>query len=111
MVVQGCKWRDLPGDLLPWSTAYTYFRNWREDGPWTVLHHRVRGWVRADAGRPESSSEAILDSQSVATATMVNKAVGFDAGKKTKGRKRHAVADTLGLLLCVVCTAACLPER
>ena len=111
VVVQGCKWRDLPGDLLPWSTAYTYFRNWRKDGTWTVLHHRVRGWVRADAGRHESPSEAILDSQSVTTATMVNKAVGFDAGKKTKGRKRHAVVDTLGLLLCVVVTAASLPER
>ena len=111
VVVQGCKWRDIPGALLPWSTAYSYFRTWRNDGTWTVLHNRVRGWVRADAGRHESPSEVILDSQSVATATMVNKAVGFDAGKKTKGRKRHAVVDTLGLLLCVVVTAASLPKR
>ena len=111
VVVQGCKWRDIPGDLLPWSTAYTYFRNWRNDGTWITLHDRIRGWVRAEAGRPESPSEAILDSQSVATATMVHEAVGYDAGKKTKGRKRHAVVDTLGLLLCVVVTAASLPER
>ena len=32
VVVQGVKWRDIPGDLLPWSTVYTYFRNWRKDG-------------------------------------------------------------------------------
>lgn len=70
VVVQGCKWRDIPGDLLPWSTAYTYFRNWCNDGTWSVLHERVRGWVRADAGRPESPSETILDSQSVAIATL-----------------------------------------
>ena len=65
VVVQGCKRRDIPGDLLPWSTAYTYSRNWRNDGPWSVLHERVRCWVRADAGHPESPSETILDSQSV----------------------------------------------
>ena len=23
VVVQGCKWRDIPGDLRPWSTVYT----------------------------------------------------------------------------------------
>lgn len=111
VVVQGCKWRDVPGDLVSWSTAYTYFRNWRNDGTWRVIHDHVRGWVRADAGRPESPSEAILDSQSVATDTMVHEAVGYDAGKQTKGRKRHAVVDTLGLLLCVVVTTASMPER
>lgn len=111
VVVQGRQRRDIPGDLWPWSTAYTYFRTWRQDGTWTALHDRVRGWVRAEAGRPDSPSEAILDSQSVATATMVNQSVGYDVGKKTKGRKRHAVVDTLGLLLCVVVTAASLPER
>ena len=111
VVGQGCKWRDVPGDLVPWSTAYTYFRNWRNDGTWRAIHDHVRGWVRADAGRPESPSEAILDSQSVATDTMVHQAVGYDAGKQTKGRKRHAVVDTLGLLLCVVVTAASMPER
>ncbi len=111
VVVQGCKWRDLPGDLPPWSTVYTYFRNWRNDGTWLAIHERVRDWVRADNGRPASPSEAIVDSQSVATATMVNEAVGFDAAKHTKGRKRHTAVDTLGLLLRVVVTAASVPER
>lgn len=111
VVVQGCKWRDIPGDLPPWSTAYTYFRNWREDGTWLAMHDCLRSWVRAANGRQESPSEAILDSQSVSTATMVNEAVGYDGAKHRKGRKRHTVVDTLGLVLRVVVTAASVPER
>jgi len=111
VVVQGCKWRDLPGDLPPWSTVYTYFRNWRNDGTWMQIHDRLRCWVRADNHRPGSPSEAVVDSQSVATATMVHEAVGFDQAKHTKGRKRHTAVDTLGLVLRVVVTAASVPER
>jgi len=111
VVVQGVKWRDIPGDLPPWSTAYTYFRNWRNDGTWMTIHDRLRGWVRADKGRQESPSEAIIDSQSVKSGTMVHEDVGFDGAKLIKGRKRHTVVDTLGLVLRVVVTAASVPER
>jgi putative transposase len=37
--------------------------------------------------------------------------VGYDAGKQVKGRKRHLLVDTLGLLIVVVVTAASMPER
>lgn len=111
MVVDGCKWRDLSGDLPPWQTVYTYFRNWRKDGAWEAIHTRLRGWARAVSGRPESPSEVIIDSQSVPTATMVHQAVGYDGGKNIKGRKRHAIVDTLGLLMIVLVTAASTPER
>ncbi len=111
VVVQGCKWRDIPGDLPPWSTVYTYFRNWRKDGTWVAIHDRVRGWVRADSGRPESPSQAVIDSQSVKSATMVNEAVGYDGGKQVKGRKRHLTVDTLGLVLRVLVTAANASEK
>ena len=111
VVVQSCKWRDLPADFPAWSTAYTYFRNWRKDGTWQRVHDRIRGWTRADAGRPESPSEVIIDSQSVPTPAMTNQAVGYDGAKKNKGRKRHAVVDTLGLVMMVVVTAASVPER
>ena len=111
LVSQGCKWRDIPGDLPCWSTVYTYFRNWRKDGTWVKIHDRLRSWVRVDNERCVSPSEAIIDSQSVATATMVNQAVGFDVAKYTKGRKRHTAVDTLGLVLRVVVTAASMPER
>ena len=111
VVVQGCKWRDLPGDFPAWQTVYTYFRNWRKDGTWVAIHDRLRGWVRADKGRDGSPSEAIVDSQSVATATMVHDSVGFDSAKHVKGRKRHMTVDTLGLVLRVLVTAANVAER
>jgi len=85
LVTQGCKWRDLPGDFPAWQTVYTYFRNWRLDGTWLAIHDRLHSWTRVAADRDESPSEAILDSQSVPTDTMVHSEVGFDAAKKVKG--------------------------
>jgi transposase len=111
VLVQGCKWRDLPENFPAWQTVYTYFRNWRIDGTWIEIHDRLRAWTRADHERLPSPSEAIVDSQSVETATMIHQAVGYDAAKKIKGRKRHMTVDTLGLVLCVLVTAANVPER
>lgn len=111
VVVQGCKWRDLPGDLPPWQTVYTYFRNWKKEGTWQAVHTQLKGWTRAVSGRAESPSEVIIDSQSVPTATMVNEAVGYDGAKQIKGRKRHTIVDTLGLVMYVLVSAASQPER
>lgn len=111
VVVQGCKWRDLPGDFPAWQTVYTYFRNWRNDGTWVKIHDRLRDWVRVEQNRQPSPSEAILDSQSVKSAAMVSEQVGFDAGKLIKGRKRFVTVDTLGLVLRVFVTAASVGER
>ena len=36
---------------------------------------------------------------------------GFDSGKKVKGRKRHILVDTLGLVLCVVVHSAQVQDR
>lgn len=81
------------------------------DGDWVRIHHRLRQLLRVCEDREASPSAAILDSQSVATATMVHPAVGFDANKKIKGRKRHLLVDTLGLMILVVVSAANVPER
>jgi len=99
VVVQGCKWRDLPQDFPVWQTVYTYFRNWRKDGIWVRIHDRLRQWVRVDSERQASPSETVLDSQSVKSAAMVSQEVGFDSGKLIKGRKRFVNVDTLGLVL------------
>ncbi len=45
------------------------------------------------------------------TRAMVNQAVGYDAGKRIKGRKRFLTVDTLGLVLRVYVMAASVPER
>ena len=63
----GCQWRLLPRDFQPWSTVYSYFWTWRNDGTWERLHAALRDQVREAAGRDPSPSAAIIDSQSVKT--------------------------------------------
>jgi transposase len=111
VLCEGCQWRALPSEFPNWQTVYTYFRNWRIDGTWVRMHDTLREWVRLEQERPRSPSEAILDSQSVKSAAMVQQAVGYDAGKKLTGRKRFASVDTLGLVLRVLVTAANVGER
>lgn len=111
ILFEGCQWRALPGDFPPWQTVYTYFRNWREDGTWIKIHDLLREWVRIERERLRSPSEACIDSQSVKSAAMVEKEVGYDGAKKIKGRKRFITVDTLGLILRVVVTAANVGER
>ncbi len=51
---------------------------------------------------------AILDSQSVKNTATSTRCVGYDAGKRLKGRKRFFLVDTQGnLLACCVVAAHC----
>jgi transposase len=111
VLVEGIRWRALPGDFPVWQTVYTYFRNWRKNGTWLKIHDSLRQWTRIEQERHPSPSEAIVDSQSVKSAAMVSQGVGFDAGKKIKGRKRFMTVDTLGLALRVLVTTANVGER
>lgn len=111
VLVEGVRWRSLPGDFPVWQTVYTYFRNWRKDGTWIFIHDSLREWTRIEQERDPSPSEAIIDSQSVKSTAMVHEAVGYDAGKNIKGRKRFMTVDTLGLVLRVLVTAANVAER
>lgn len=110
VLVSGCAWRLLPHDLVPWDAAYRWFRAWSADGSWDRVHDALRDRVRAADGRDPQPSAAVLDAQSVKTSEG-GEAIGYDAGKRIRGRKRHLLVDTAGLLLAVAVTTAALQDR
>ena len=105
----GVPWRMLPNDLPPWGTVHYYYRRWRLDGTWDRVVEVLRTRLRHADGRRKSPSAAIVDSQTVRTAA--GGVRGYDAGKRTPGRKRHIVVDTLGFLLAVVVHSASVQDR
>jgi putative transposase len=107
----GCQWRMLPGDYPPWQTVYYYFRKWKREGLIEEVHDMLVKKSRHSAGKEEMPSVGIIDSQTVKTTSVAGEARGYDAGKKTKGRKRHIIVDTLGLLLSVVVHSADIQDR
>jgi transposase len=107
----GCQWRMLPRDFPPRSTVYGYFRAWIAAGVWARLHDVLYRRSRELEGREESPTAAIIDSQSVKTSAEAREMVGYDAGKRIKGRKRHLVTDTLGLMLRIEVHSASVQDR
>jgi putative transposase len=105
----GCQWRNLPHDLPKKSTVWDYFACFKKEGTWTLIVDTLRRQVRVAAGRESEPKTAAIDSQTVATHHQGQDS-GIDGGKNVKGRKRHIVVCSMGLLLAVLVTAANLHE-
>lgn len=95
----------LSKDFPHYRHVWYSFNKWSRDGTWACLNTKLRCAVRQAAGQEPEPSATILDSPSVKT-TESGDERGLDAHKKVKGRKRHVLVDTLGLLLIVVVSAA-----
>lgn len=106
----GCQWRLLPSNFPRWKTVHHIFRKWRTDKTWSALNNRLRTYTRGLEEKAAQPTAAVLDSQTVRSAGHGG-AVGYDAGKKTNGRKRFLLVDTLGLILAAAVVPASTPER
>ncbi len=103
--------RALPGDFPPWSTVYGYLRLWQQWGIWKQVHDALRTKLREKMSKKPQASAAILDSQSVKTTEKRGRSTALMSPTKTKGRKRFALVDTLGLVLSLLVLEASCPER
>jgi putative transposase len=111
LVRSGCAWRMLPRCFPPWPTVFAHFRRWRREGTLRCMHDRLRALAREAEGRQAEPSAAIIDSQTVRATGAGGPARGYDAAKRTFGRKRHILVDAAGLILLVHVHAADLHDR
>lgn len=114
LVRTGCQWDALPSEYPNHNSVYYHFRKWTSDGTWRTIHALLVQQARRKLGRRADPSALIIDSQSARTIETCRKAsgeVGYDAGKKVKGHKRHIVVDTVGHLIEVVVHAGSIQDR
>lgn len=85
---------------------FSQFRRWRLDGTLLAAHERLRAQVRATEGRDPEPSGAVIDRQTVKSTGVGGPKRDYDGAKRAKGRKRHVLVDTVGLILLACVHAA-----
>jgi putative transposase len=106
----GAQWRYMPHDLPSWNLVFHYFTKWKKDRTWKKINDELRREVHEKDGNAQEPTAGILDRQSVQTMQEAE-TKGYDAGKKIKGRRRHLLVDTLGLLLVSWISTADVQDR
>jgi len=84
LVKTGCQWRMLPNDFPPCQTVHSFYRRMRLNGTWEAMMYDLVKQTRIKAGRSETPTYTLIDSQSVKT-TSASAERGIDGGKKRKG--------------------------
>jgi putative transposase len=110
ILATGCQWRALPKHFPPRSTVQYYFYLWRDQCIWRRINLALVRRARAAMGRNVVPTAGVIDSQSAKT-TESGGPRGFDSAKRIRGRKRHIVTDTQGLLLSVLVHAANIQDN
>ena len=110
MLGTGCQWRSIPKCFPPFTTIQNYFYAWRDKGVLERMMDSLRSLARKHEGRSAEPTAAAIDSQSVKT-TEMGGPVGYDAGKRIKGRKRHITVDTEGFPIVIVIQEASVQDR
>lgn len=108
----GCSWRSLPHDYPPWESVYGRFRRWEQSGVLQRVLQQLHVRERQRLKRAEEPTLGIVDSQSVKTTEEADPGtIGYDAGKKVKGRKRHVLVDVTGVIIALCVSVGSVQDR
>ena len=109
----GCQWRCLPKDFPPQGTVRRYFDAWNWRGGLGRMHDALYEFCRAQEGRgqPHRRDHRQSEQEERRKRGVSIDPHGFDAGKKIKGKKRHILVDTRGLLLIAIVHSVGIQDR